>query len=81
MTQEAVYTIGSTFQSPEVGMMNSASSTFVSNHENLSTINATTTSATTSILYTAFRQKTIDMKQWVPPPDSMPSVGVFLRNS
>ena len=29
---------------------------------------------TEEILYSAFRQKTIDMKHWVPLPDSMPSV-------
>ena len=33
-----------------------------------------TTSTADEILYSAFRQKTIDMKHWVPLPESTPSV-------
>ena len=36
--------------------------------------NAPSPNSTEEIFYSAFRQKTIDMKHWVPLPDSMPSV-------
>ena len=40
--------------------------------------NDTNNHTTDELLYAAFRQKTIDMKHWVPLPDSMPSVRPFL---
>jgi hypothetical protein len=50
---------------------NTASTVPLTSNNNNNDQQSTTTS---SILYTAFRQKTIDMKHWVPLPESMPSV-------
>jgi hypothetical protein len=62
---------------PSSNVVNSNTSAQTSTgNANMTTPTATTatTSTTEEILYSAFRQKTIDMKHWVPLPDSMPSV-------
>jgi hypothetical protein len=61
---------------PEASAQNNQNTTTSTTGTTNGNPNAPNTSTTTTeeILYSAFRQKTIDMKHWVPLPDSMPSV-------
>ena len=59
---------------PSLNSGNGPQSGTTTNAVPITTTTNTPNTTADDILYSAFRQKTIDMKHWVPLPESTPSV-------